>query len=389
MGRIRCSPFSKTLDRIKTALPKRQPTYSPPSVEPLSISDHGEERSEFLHAASADHPHRNRAQWILKEHPEIRRQIGTNAVTFWIILGIVLLQVVLAASVAHAPWWVILLVAALPGATANHALWVAIHECTHNLVFRSRAGNHLSGMLANLPHVVPSSVLFGRYHSRHHTFLGVYELDADLPYRWEARIVGNSPWRKAIWLFFTPIMQSLRPARLREIHPIDRWVVINFAAQIAFNVGVWFLLGPGAFWYLFASFFMSIGLHPLGARWVQEHYVFFPGQSTSSYYGIANRVALNIGYHNEHHDFPSVPWNRLPRLRKAAPEAYDSLRSHRSYTRVLLQFLFDPEISLFSRTVRPRPGQARADDETNHDVQLIEAAGAEISAPPVAPAPTY
>jgi sphingolipid 4-desaturase/C4-monooxygenase len=179
----------------------------------------------------------------------------------------------------------------------------------------------------------------------------------------------------------------LRPARLREIKPIDRWVVINFAAQIAFNVGIWVLLGPGALWYLVASFFMSIGFHPLGARWVQEHYVFFPGQSTSSYYGPANHLALNIGYHNEHHDFPSVPWNRLPELRKAAPEAYDSLRSHRSYTRVLLQFLFDPEISLFSREVRPRPGRVRVDDETNHDVELAQSS--QVSGPPVAPAPTY
>ena len=38
-------------------------------------------------------------------------------------------------------------------------------------------------------------------------------------------------------------MQSLRPARLREIKPIDRWVVINFAAQILFDVGN--LVAPG------------------------------------------------------------------------------------------------------------------------------------------------
>ena len=344
-------------------------------MSPAASTRGGEDRPGFLRAATSEHPHRNRAQAILRDHPDIRQHIGTNAWTFWILLGIVLLQVGLAAAVARSPWWVILLVAAVPGATANHALWVAIHECTHNLVFRSRAGNHFAGIVANLPHVVPSSVLFGRYHSRHHTFLGVYELDADLPYRWEARLVGTSPWRKAVWLFFTPIMQSLRPARLREIKPIDRWVVINFALQILFDVGVWWFLGPAALGYLFASFFMSLGLHPLGARWVQEHYVFFPGQSTSSYYGAANRLALNIGYHNEHHDFPSVPWNRLPALRKTAPEAYDSLRSHRSYTRVLLQFLFDPAITLFSRQVRPRPGQVRVNDETNHDVELVEAIG--------------
>lgn len=297
-----------------------------------------------------------------------------------------MLQVGLAAALSSSPWWLILLVAALPGAFANHALWVGIHECTHNLVFRSRAANTMAAIMSNLPHIAPSAVLFGRYHSRHHTFLGVYELDADLPYRWEARLVGGSVLRKAIWIVLFPVMQSIRPARLKEIKPIDRWVAINFLAQILFDVAVWYLLGPGAFWYLLASFFFSVGPHPLGARWIQEHYIFFPGQSTSSYYGLVNRVALNIGYHNEHHDFPSVPWNRLPELRRMAPEAYDTLQSHRSWTRVLWRFLFDPEISLFSRQVRLRPGQVRVNDETNHDVELVNSSQAELSGPPVAPA---
>ena len=55
-----------------------------------------------------------------------------------------------------------------------------------------------------------------------------------------------------------------------------------------------------------------MGLHPLGARWIQEHYLVHGEQETTSYYGILNVPALNVGYHNEHHDFPSVPWNRLP-----------------------------------------------------------------------------
>jgi sphingolipid delta-4 desaturase len=375
------------LDRIQFALPNQQPTF-PQTLGERRSSEGGEGRPEFLHTAGAD-PHRNRAQEILRGHPEVRGHIGTNAWTFGIILGLVAFQVAMAAVVSHRPWWVIFLVALLPGAIASHTLWVTIHECTHNLVFRSRAGNHAAGIVSNLPHVFPTSVLFGRYHSRHHMYLGVYELDADLPYRWEARLVGNSPWRKAVWLFFTPIMQSIRPARLREIKPIDRWVVLNFGAQILFDVGIWWFLGPGAFWYLVASFFISLGLHPLGARWVQEHYVFFPGQATSSYYGPANRLALNIGYHNEHHDFPSVPWNRLHALHDAAPEAYDSLGSHRSYSRLLLRFIFDPTVSLFSREVRPRPGEVRINDETNHDVELAKESPAELSGPPVAPAPTY
>ncbi len=171
-------------------------------------------------------------------------------------------------------------------------------------------------------------MFFQRYHLKHHAFQGVYELDADIPNTWEARLVGTSPWRKAIWLLLFPLVQSTRPPRLREIRPIDRWVVLNLVVQIGFDVAVWFVLGPRAFAYLFISFFFSVGLHPLGARWVQEHYLLFHGQETNSYYGWLNRLALNVGYHNEHHDFPSVPWNRLPELKRTAPEAYDSLGSH-------------------------------------------------------------
>ena len=43
-----------------------------------------------------------------------------------------------------------------------------------------------------------------------------------------------------------------------------------------------------------------------------DFHAVFPGQETNDYYGWLNRIQLNIGYHNEHHDFPSVPWNRLP-----------------------------------------------------------------------------
>ena len=61
--------------------------------------------------------------------------------------------------------------------------------------------------------------------------------------------------------------------------------------------------GWAGFLYLTLSFFFSLGLHPVGARWIQEHYTYDFDQETTSYYGPINRVALNMGYHNEHHDF--------------------------------------------------------------------------------------
>jgi hypothetical protein len=99
-----------------------------------------------------------------------------------------------------------------------------------------------------------------------------YELDADLPGYWEARLIGNSAIGKALWLLLFPIFQVTRPPRLKEIRMFDRWIVLNFAVQIAFDAAIYVFLGPKAFVYLAASFFFSVGLHPLGARWIQEHY---------------------------------------------------------------------------------------------------------------------
>ncbi|HEU4632665.1 MAG TPA: fatty acid desaturase, partial [Flavisolibacter sp.] len=125
--------------------------------------------------------------------------------------------------------------------------------------------------------------------------------------------------------------------------------------------------------FLTASFFFSVGLHPLGGRWIQEHYLTHGEQETYSYYGPLNAVAFNVGYHNEHHDFPSVPWNKLPQIKSTASVFYDSLASHNSWTKLWLRFLFDREISLWSRIVRKNRGKVALVDESKPDVEMIAA----------------
>jgi Fatty acid desaturase len=65
-----------------------------------------------------------------------------------------------------------------------------------------------------------------------------------------------------------------------------------------------------------------------------------------------------MGYHNEHHDLPSIPWNNLPKLRALAPEFYDCLKYHPSWSGLLFQFIFDERYTLFSRIERMK----RSDD---------------------------
>ena len=284
------------------------------------------------------------------------------------IIALVLFQVLLGWLVRDQSWWIVFAAAYILGAFADHALFVMIHECAHRLIFRSPSANRLAGIFANMPLIFPSAVSFERYHIKHHSFQGVHELDGDLPNHWEARLINNYFIGKVIWLLFYPFFQLFRISRLKEIKPFDKWIALNWAVQIAFVclVAVW--AGPKALVFMVLSFFFSVGLHPLGARWIQEHYLTHGEQETYSYYGVFNHIAFNVGYHNEHHDFPSIPWNRLPQIKNTAPAFYDSLSYHTSWTKLFFRFLFDKEISLYSRIVRKNRGAVPLSDQSTPDM---------------------
>lgn len=297
-------------------------------------------------------PHKQRTREIIERHPEIRHFFGRNPKTFMIMLGCVSFQFAAAWWLRDKSWWWALVGAFAMGAFVVHALFVVIHEAAHNLIFRPSWANKVAGILANLPSLIPSAISFRIYHLKHHAHQGDPGLDADLPFEWEARLVGNKAWRKALWLFLFPLFQALRPLRIKEVRFMDGWVLSNWLANFLVTGLVAYFWGANALFYLFFSFLFSIGLHPLGARWIQEHYVVYPPQETYSYYGPLNKLQMNIGYHNEHHDFPSVPWNKLPFVRQTAAEFYDTLYSHTSWSRLLWRFLTDPSITLYNRVVR-------------------------------------
>lgn len=329
-------------------------------------------RTDFVYSNNPE-PHRIRTKQILKQHPQIRNLISKNPKTFLFITLLVSFQVAMAWALRDSSWWWIFGLAYFAGAFADHALFVMIHETTHKLVFKSPAANKLAGIFANLPQMFPSSVAFERYHIKHHSFQGVHELDADLPNRWEAKLINNYFIGKAIWFLFYPLFQAFRVARLKEIKPFDGWMALNWLAQIAFVAAIWYFMGGKAVGFLTLSFFFSVGLHPLGGRWIQEHYLTHDKeQETFSYYGPLNTVAFNVGFHNEHHDFPSVPWNKLPEIRNGAPEYYNNLKYHTSWTKLFLRFLFDRELSLYSRIVRKNRGKVVLTDESKPDVELVK-----------------
>lgn len=330
-------------------------------------------RTDFVYSEESE-PHRIRTKKILKQFPHLRNLIGKNPVTMLAIIGLVSSMILVAWLVRDQSWWVIFAAAYFFGAFVNHSLFVMIHECAHQLLFKNRNANRWAAMFANLPHIMPGAISFEKYHLKHHSFQGVHELDADLPNKWEAKLINNSFLGKTLWLLFFPIFQGTRVSRLKEINFFDGWMLTNMAVQVVFTAAIWYLFGWHAVAFLFISFWFSIGLHPVGARWVQEHYLTFGSeQETYSYYGRLNTVAFNVGFHNEHHDFPSIPWNRLPKIKKTAPEYYDTLLYHKSWSRLFLRFLFEKEISLFNRILRKERGRVALTDVSKPDVELEEA----------------
>jgi sphingolipid delta-4 desaturase len=298
---------------------------------------------------------------MLRSHPDLKDLVGPDRRTLALCVGVPAAQVGIAYAVSSAPWWAIVAAAYVVGAWLSHVCWVLIHETTHNLAARSRGVNHAAGLLANVPLLVPAYGAFRKFHLLHHRRQGDYRADADLPSVVEARRFSGSALRKASWFFLYALIQMRRTARLTG-HPIfDRLVTANVVVTVATDALLVWFLGPWGTLYLLVALFASVGLHPLGARWIQEHYVVRPPQETYSCYSPANVLQLNVGCHVEHHDLPYVAWHRLPEVRRRAPEFYEGLYAHRSWTRLLLTFLFSRDLSLFTRAVADEPASvARA-----------------------------
>ena len=85
----------------------------------------------------------------------------------------------------------VLLTAYAIGGTLNQNTFLAIHEITHNLAFRSIKANKILAIIANLAIGVPYAMAFKGYHIEHHKFLGEEGIDTDLPSWIEAVLLNN------------------------------------------------------------------------------------------------------------------------------------------------------------------------------------------------------
>lgn len=307
--------------------------------------------------SSEPEPHAERRRIIIREHPEIKQLVGSDVRSAFVTIALVIIQMAIAFMLGMHPFGtgaegtiIFLLTAYIIGATINHSLFLAIHEITHNLAFKKTTSNNWLALIANIPIVFPYAMSFKIYHAMHHRDQGKDGIDVDIPAYPEAWLFRGYIG-KFIWAFTQILFYAFRPV---FVHPLklNKWQVINFLYQIAVMAIFISLAGWTSILYLLVSDFLAGSLHPMAGHFISEHYVFEEGQETYSYYGPLNKLGFNVGYHNEHHDFPGIPGSRLPKLRKIAPEYYDSLHVHKSWTMVLVKFIFSPAVNLFSRIKR-------------------------------------
>lgn len=316
-----------------------------------------------------EEPHRTRRQAIIKAHPKVTKLCGPEPLTKYLVLLVVAIQTYCAYSLSSTPIlsWKFLMTAYIVGATANQNLFLSIHEISHNLAFRSPAANRALAIFANLPIGIPYSASFRPYHLTHHKSLGVDGLDADLPTSLEA-IFLDSLLGKAFFCTFQILFYAIRPMFVYQIS-LTGVHYANIAVQLAFDACLVRAFGTNALVYLILSSFLAGSLHPCAAHFIAEHYVFdapsvpskqpsdAPIPETYSYYGFLNILTYNVGYHNEHHDFPAVPWSRLPSLHKIAKEFYEPLPHHKSWPLVLWRFILDRQVGLWCRVKRAEGGR--------------------------------
>jgi len=320
------------------------------AVKAASDNGKGVEGKQDFFWSYSEEPHATRRKQILAKYPEIKELYGHDSNFKYVVTLLVSIQVCMAYYMRFVNGWVFFAGAYVVGGTCNHMLMLAMHELAHNLGFKSMKMNRYFSFFANLPIGIPSAISFKRYHMDHHRYQGEVGIDVDIPTPAEGRIFNSVPM-KLLFVIFQIFFYALRPLFVAPKKP-GPWELGNAVVCVAFDAAVLLTLGPWSLVYLLLSTFLGAGLHPVAGHFISEHYVFVKGAETYSYYGWLNIFAFNVGYHNEHHDFPSIPGSRLPKVYEIAKEFYEPLPRCNSWFGVLWDYIMDPDVTAFSRMKR-------------------------------------
>jgi sphingolipid delta-4 desaturase len=295
------------------------------------------------------------ARTLLRRHPQARALVGPDWRSALAIPVLLALHWGMAWAVSGASLWVVFLAAFFFGQFVLHAAGALVHETAHRLIFRGRGAKLAFDLgLELILGSFSRQLTYQHEHvSSHHRYLGDYERDYEhedvcalLARRdYTAR---HPKGQRAVTLailalhllpFGFLVSELVVPRfyraatgrvpkdgrrRIPATQPTQRERAMFIAVSIGANVLLLTALGPLAWLYhnwALSIFLGKCGVTNLGQS-LSEHEGDNVLQPTRSYYGPANRLLFNTGYHNEHHTLTSVAWTRLPALKAMAPELF-------------------------------------------------------------------
>jgi sphingolipid delta-4 desaturase len=242
------------------------------------------------------------------------------------------------------------------GQIVIHAGGALLHESAHRLVFR-RNGPKLAfdlGLELLLGSFGKQLTYQYEHVSSHHPHLGDYERDYEhediCSFNARRSIKARNPALQHLLTGFTLFLHALpfgflvsdvllprlyRSASHQTVKDASRHIDARqpppklkysfIAVSLALNV---FLIATfGWLGWLYHNWSLSLFLGKMGVsnlgQSLSEHDGDDDRNPTYSDYRAQNLILFNTGYHAEHHTFPNVAWNRLPRLREAAPDVFN------------------------------------------------------------------
>ena len=300
--------------------------------------------------------HSLRRKKILDKNPDIKLLFGPEWKSKWIsILILFIPQIYISLNIHKLSTFYQFIVTYAIGATLTQALFLAIHELSHNLFFKNIHYNKLFSILLNFPIGIPFSISFRDYHIEHHRNLGIYGLDTDLPTIFEKKYIKGK-LLKILWLSLQIVTYSVRPMLVKS-YKLTNYHFLNIFLQFSFNSLIYTYYGASPLIYYIICDLIAGGLHPCAYHFISEHYLLENNskQETFSYYGLLNYLTWNVGYHNEHHDFPYIPWSRLSKVRKIVKEyskdIYENIESYNNWSTIFNKFIMNKDISLDNRKI--------------------------------------
>ncbi len=245
----------------------------------------------------------------------------------------------IAAAIALCSYYwhpVLYLVAVVFIGARQHALLILGHDASHYRYLRTRWQNDLFGNLFLMWPTFASVEGFRKFHGTHHQYTNLandgnrdlwhtHNAEGELEPEW---VFPKTRLGLALMLlrraaFVTGISWILRGLVGSSFIPSPRWMV---AARLAFYVSaaclltlfdawpglVWYWLVPFCTWHIAAQYIRLICEHSAVEAEEGEYRV--TRTTIPTWLESIFILPRNVGFHLEHHWYPSVPFYRLPEL---------------------------------------------------------------------------